>query len=157
MDSYLSTHTVLGEDDWGVEEFTRVCGMIIDSNTNILQQVVDNKTNLLDLLTYEQLCGFDDLGLNTAFLAVYYDRPDILRYLIRRGVDLRACCDPMNYGTPVFYAESYNKPLTLKLLRDHITELEKQEQKDGETVGADENDERDFSGDSQIHFETMSS
>jgi hypothetical protein len=46
----------------------------------------------------------DDLGLSLPYLAVFYDRPDMLRYLRKRGFNLKKPCDPMGFGTPMFYA-----------------------------------------------------
>lgn len=54
----------------------------------------------------QQLRDTDDLGLTLPFLAVYYDRPDMLKYLRKRGFDLSQPCDPMNFGNTMFYAIS---------------------------------------------------
>ena len=91
-------------ESWGSQAGARICQLIMEANTGIAQQIIDNRTDLLDLLTIQQLQEHDDLGLNAIFLAVYYDRPDILRYLKSRGCNLSAYCDPMNFGTPMFYA-----------------------------------------------------
>ena len=86
------------------------------SNTGAAQQVVENRTDLLDLMTLDELNNEkDDLGLSIPYLAIYYDRPDILQYLHKRGVNLSLPCDPMNFGTPMFYAVS--------LKRLHIMEM----------------------------------
>jgi hypothetical protein len=66
---------------WGSEAGARLCKLLVDANTGIAQQIIENRTDLLDLLTLEQLEESDDIGLNAVFLAVYYDRPEILRYL----------------------------------------------------------------------------
>jgi hypothetical protein len=77
----------------------------MDANSGLAQQIAENKTDLMDILPDEDLQGpVDDLGLTLPFLAVYYDRPDMLDYLRKRGVDLRAPCDPMDFGNPMFYA-----------------------------------------------------
>lgn len=68
------------------------------------QQISENRTDLLDLLTLKDLERVDDCGLSLPYLAVHYDRPDMIRYLHKRGVDLSKTCDPMDFGTPMFYA-----------------------------------------------------
>ena len=68
------------------------------------QQIQENRTDLLDLLTTEELKRVDDLGLTLQYLAIFYDRPQMLEYLHKRGVDLGVSCDPVDYGTPMFYA-----------------------------------------------------
>ena len=57
--------------------------------------ITENKTDLLDLATVEELQLPDiDSGLSAVFMAIYYDRPDVVKYLHRRGVDLSKSCDP---------------------------------------------------------------
>jgi len=47
-------------------------------------------------------------GLSPAYLAIAYDRPEVLSFLARRAdVDLKVACDDAGYGTPAFYA-AYN-------------------------------------------------
>ena len=38
-----------------------------------------------------------------------YDRPDMIEYLKKRGIDITSFCDPMDYGNPLFYAIYYRK------------------------------------------------
>lgn len=89
---------------WGESATARLCKIIVDSNKAFLQEVMDNKTGLLDISELEELNETDDLGISLPFLAVHYDRPDILCYLLKRGVDLSAPCDPMAHGNVMFYA-----------------------------------------------------
>lgn len=88
----------------------------MESNNGMAQQVLENRTDLLDLLSREELEGCDDLGLTLPYLAVHYDRPEILRYLHHRGLDLRKPCDPLDYGTPLFYAASLGRHHVLHTL-----------------------------------------
>ena len=93
---------------WEDEACAQLCRLIIDSNNGSMQQVIENRTDVLDLLTLQELSApVDDLGLTLPFLAIYFDMPDILRYLHKRGVDLQKYCDPMEFGTPMFYAVSF--------------------------------------------------
>lgn len=94
---------------WGEEQTARLCQIILESNNSIAQQVCENKTDLLDLLSLEELGECDDIGLSIPFLAVYYDRPDILDYVHRRGMNLALTCDPMSFGSPMFYAVTLRK------------------------------------------------
>ena len=82
-----------------------MCEIIVTANSGIAQQIAENRTDLLDILPKSALnAPTDDLGLTPAFLAVYYDRPEIINYLHSRGVDFSKPCDPMEFGTPMFYA-----------------------------------------------------
>jgi hypothetical protein len=101
---------------WGDSAGARLCQLVMESNTGIGQQIAENRTDLLDLLTLQQLNEPDDFGLTSLFLCVYYDRPDILTYLHRRGLDVAAVCDPMEYGTPMFYAVSMGRRDCVKRL-----------------------------------------
>ena len=57
----------------------------------------------------------DDESLSPAYLAIAYDRPEVLYFLAREGgVDLRAFCD--DYGTPAFYASYDAKVRCLEAL-----------------------------------------
>ena len=95
---------------WLDEAVPRLCEIVLESNKGIAQQIAENRTDLLDILPASVLSlPCDDLGLTPAFLAVYYDRPEMLDYLFKRGVDLKLPCDPMNFGTPMFYAVSLGK------------------------------------------------
>jgi len=83
---------------------------MVEANTGLAQQVAESRTDLMDILPLEALnkpC--DDLGLTLPFLAVYYDRPEMLTYLSKRGVDITAFCDPMSFGTPMYYAITLHK------------------------------------------------
>lgn len=92
---------------WGEESVSRLCKIIVDSNNHFLQEVMSNKTDYLDMLTYEELLDTDDLGINLVFLCVYFDRPEMLAYLSKRGFDLTLPCDPINHGNAMFYAGEY--------------------------------------------------
>lgn len=95
---------------WQDEAVPRLCQIVLEANTGIAQQIAENRTDLLDILPSSVLSiPTDDLGLTPAFLAVYYDRPEMIDYLHKRGVDLKKPCDAMNYGTPLFYAVSLGK------------------------------------------------
>jgi hypothetical protein len=96
---------VAASSTWGESACARLSEMVLLSNNGLGQQIQDNSTELMDILTTKQLEGpIDDLGMTLPFLAVYYDRPEMLEYLRKRGVDLTAYCDPMGYGNPLFYA-----------------------------------------------------
>lgn len=101
---------------WGESSCARLCGIIMESNTSIAQQIMENRTDLLDLYTKEQLEEHDDIGLSIQFLAIHYDRPEILQYLHKRGLDLNAPCDPMNFGNPMFYAVRLKKHRLIRVL-----------------------------------------
>jgi hypothetical protein len=94
---------------WNEQATARLCQLILEENNGMAQQIAEGRTDLLDLCTLEQLQATDDLGLSLPFLAIYHDRPDALKYLHRRGVDLSLPCDPMTYGTPYFYAVTLGK------------------------------------------------
>jgi hypothetical protein len=101
---YYGVH-VAASSSWGDQACARLCQLVIGSNNGLAQQIAENKTDLLDVLPPERLAEpVDDLGLTLPFLAVYHDRPDMLEYLWRRGVDLTTWCDPMEYGNVLFYA-----------------------------------------------------
>jgi hypothetical protein len=89
---------------WGDQSIARVCQIIVDSNDGMAQQVIENRTDLLDIIKTEDLLRVDDLGLSLPYICIYHDRPKMLEYLHRRGVDLGATCDPCDYGTPMYYA-----------------------------------------------------
>lgn len=90
---------------WGDSGSARLMGIVVDANNGLAQQVAENRTDLMDILSTETLSEpVDDLGLTLPFLAVYYDRPDMLEYLHKRGVDLKKFCDPMEFGNPLYYA-----------------------------------------------------
>lgn len=89
---------------WGEDATARLCQILLEANDGMAQQISENRTDLLDLLTLKDLERVDDCGLSLAYLAVHYDRPDMIRYLHKRGMDLSKTCDPMDFGTPMFYA-----------------------------------------------------
>lgn len=101
---------------WGDQATARLCQLIVESNDGMAQQIVENRTDLLDILSKEELERTDDLGLTLPFLAIYYDQPDALKYLHKRGLDLSIPCDPMNYGTPMFYATYFGRPRLVEAL-----------------------------------------
>ena len=49
------------------------------------------------------------MGNTPAHLAVLFDRPEVLKWLHSKGVDLGKKCDDKNFGTPAFYAMHYGK------------------------------------------------
>jgi hypothetical protein len=91
-------------DLWGEESTARLCQIIVAANDGLAQQVAENRIDLLDLATKMDLKKVDDMGLSLAYLAVHHDRPEMLVYLHKRGLDLSLPCDPMGFGTPMFYA-----------------------------------------------------
>ena len=108
---------IASSSSWGTEACARLCKMIVQSNSGIGQMITENKTDLLDLATVEELQLPDiDSGLSAVFMAIYYDRPDVVKYLHRRGVDLSKSCDPMGFATPFFYIVSFSRFELLGLL-----------------------------------------
>lgn len=102
---------------WGDSSSARLMGIVVDANNGLAQQVAENRTDLMDILSVETLSEpTDDLGLTLPFLAVYYDRPDMLEYLHKRGVNLKNFCDPMEYGNPLYYAIHMRKIRMIILL-----------------------------------------
>ncbi len=101
---------------WGEQATARLCQLVIQSNDGMAQQIADNHQELLDLYSLEELQRTDDLGLSLPFLAIFYDQPDALRYLHKRGMDLSKPCDPMGFGTPYFYAVTLGKSRLLQTL-----------------------------------------
>ncbi|RYH20986.1 hypothetical protein EON65_21865, partial [archaeon] len=101
---------------WGDQAVARLCEIVMESNDGLAQQVVENRTDLLDLCSKAELERTDDLGLTLPFLAVYYDQADILRYLHRRGLDLSNPCDPMAFGSPLFYAIALKRSNLISVL-----------------------------------------
>jgi len=113
----MSIHKGGSSSTWQEEAVPRLCQIVLDSNTGIAQQIAENRTDLLDILPASALSApTDDLGLTPVFLAIQYDRPDMLDYLYKRGVDMKAPCDPMNFGTPMFYAVTLGKARLIGLL-----------------------------------------
>jgi hypothetical protein len=101
---------------WGDQAGARTCQIIMESNDGAMQQIIENRTDLLDFMEVEELRKVDDFGLTLAFAAVYYDRPDMLVYLSKRGVDLTLPCDAMGFGNPMYYAVSLGKPALIRPL-----------------------------------------
>lgn len=98
----------------------QLCKIVVEANSGLAQQIAEGRTDLMDILPLEKLEGpMDDLGQTLPFLAVYHDKPDMLEYLKKRGVDISAPCDPMNFGNPMFYAIQMKRTrliLTLDIL-----------------------------------------
>jgi hypothetical protein len=103
-------------DRWGDESCARLCEIIMDANDGLAQQIIENRTDLLDLKTKEELDVVDEFGLTLPFLAVYNDRPDMIRYLAARGLDMTKTCDTMGFGNPMFYAVNLGKLEVIKAL-----------------------------------------
>eukprot|EP01041_Mallomonas_annulata_P004613 gene4613-9164_t len=101
---------------WGDDACARLCMIIVDSNHAFVQQVMEDRTDMLDLCTLEELSEPDDIGLTLPFFAVYFDKPRIMSYLFKRGLDLSKPCDPMKFGNPMFYAISLHKPNVVIIL-----------------------------------------
>lgn len=104
---------------WGIQSTARLCQIIMDSNDGMAQQVIENRTDLLDIISTEDLLRVDDLGLSLPYLCIYHDRPQVLEYLHKRGVDLGVPCDPHDYATPMYYAITLKRHqciITLDLL-----------------------------------------
>ena len=111
---------------WGDSAAAQLCKIVVEANNGLAQQIAENKTDLMDILSSEQLSEpVDDLGLTLPFLAVFYDRPDMLEYLWKRGVDMKVFCDPMGFGNPLFYAIHLKKAhliLTLDIIGISVRE-----------------------------------
>eukprot|EP01038_Epipyxis_sp_PR26KG_P014522 gene14522-19495_t len=107
---------VASSENWGKEATARLCKIVVDSNDGMAQQIIENRTDLLDLLSLQELERTDDLGMSLPYLCVYYDRPDMLYYLHKRGFDLSVPCDPLNYGNVLFYAVNMGKSTLIHLL-----------------------------------------
>lgn len=101
---------------WGEEATARLCQIIVKANDGMAQQVIENRTDLLELLSVAELQRVDDMGLTLPYLAVHYDRPEILKYLHKRGIDLSKPCDPMEFGNAMFYAVNLRKLNVLYML-----------------------------------------
>ena len=100
---------------WGDESVARLCSIIVDSNNGMAQQIMENRHDLLDIYSLDELKETDDLGLTLPFLAVYYDRPDMLKYLHQRGFDLSTTCDAMKFGACVCRVPVLFYPVILSL------------------------------------------
>ena len=95
---------------WGESATARLHQIMVEANSGLMQQIAENKTNLLECLSKEELEAYDeDFELNACYLAVYYDHPSMIYYLHKRGLDFSKTCDPMDFGTPMFYAVLYGR------------------------------------------------
>lgn len=103
-------------NSWQDQAYARLCEVVMEANDGMAQQIQENKTDLLDMMSVEDLSRPDDLGLTLPFLAVYYDRPDMLVYLRKRGVDLNAPCDPLAFGNLMFYAVALRRHEVVRTL-----------------------------------------
>ena len=105
----MSIHRA-SSSSWGLQASARLCTLVVQSNTGFEQMIIEDKMSLLDIATTEELeLSDEDSGLSAAYLAIYYDRPNVIRYLHHRGVDLSKFCDPMMFGTPYFYAIGFHR------------------------------------------------
>jgi hypothetical protein len=75
----------------------------------IRENDISTITDLYGSGDYPDLAKPDDVGNYPAFLAIFFDRPQVLRLLHDKGVDLARKCDDTSYGTPAFYAMHYGK------------------------------------------------
>ncbi len=96
-------------EQWGDQAVARLCQVIMEANDGMVQQIIEDRTDWLDLLSKEELERTDDLGLSLAYLVVYYDKPEAVKYLHKRGIDFSKPCDPVGYGTPMYYAITMGK------------------------------------------------
>lgn len=102
--------------NWGEQSCARLCQIVMEANDGMAQQIIENRTDLLDLLPLEQLDCVDDFGLTLPYQAVYYDRPDMIKYLVKRGIDMNKPCDGLNFGTPMFYAVNMGRVAVMEAL-----------------------------------------
>ena len=117
MDPYFASSRKWGDLWNGEVSCARLCKIAVESNKGIMQSVIDGTTDMLDLLTVEELEEIDpDSGCSAPYLAIYYDRPRIVKYLHDRGIDFQKNCDGMGFGTCIFYAVSYLRYEILELL-----------------------------------------
>ena len=65
---------------------------------------------------YPDLSKPDDVGNYPAHLAVLFDRPEVLKFLHDKGVDLGTKCDTAGFGTPAFYCTHHGKEDMLTVL-----------------------------------------
>jgi len=111
---------------WGDSAAAQLCRIVLEANSGLAEQVATNKTDLMEILSKEELSEpVDDLGMTLPFLAVFYDQPDMLEYLWKRGVNMKAFCDPMQFGNPLFYAIHLKKTrliLTLDIIGVSVRE-----------------------------------
>jgi len=103
-------------ETWGDFSGARLCELVVRSNTGGAHAVADGRTDMLDLMSFEELNEADDIGIKLNYLAVYYDQPDIIIYLANRGVNMTTWCDPMNWGSPLYYAVTLQRHRILEAL-----------------------------------------
>ena len=104
---------------WGDAAYAKLCSNIVESNNGRAQQIIENNNitpAFMELYSKEELLETDDLGLSLPFIAVYHDRPEMLRYLYTRGLDIAIPCDTMNFGNPMFYAVIWHKYRVVDML-----------------------------------------
>jgi hypothetical protein len=99
-----SSAYLTGSQAWGDTAGARICQLVTESNTGAAQSLIEGRTDMLELMNLEELQEPDDIGLKLTYLCVFYDQPEILKYLHKRGVNFNVACDPMNFGTPLYYA-----------------------------------------------------
>ena len=117
VESIVDPHFASSQKWSGNQPCARLCKIALESNKGILQSIIEGHTEMLDMLTNEELEEIDpDSGLNAPYLAIYYDRPKIVKYLHERGLDMSKFCDGMDFGTCIFYAVSYLRYEILELL-----------------------------------------
>lgn len=75
-------------ESWGSDACAKIFSHVVEANDGREQMIVENKKDFLELYSKEELEKPDDLGNTLQFLAVYHDRPEMLRYLYARGIDL---------------------------------------------------------------------
>mmetsp|Transcript_22209 Transcript_22209/g.20187 ORF Transcript_22209/g.20187 Transcript_22209/m.20187 type:complete len:230 (-) Transcript_22209:2685-3374(-) len=102
--------------DWSENETAKTVAHVMKYNRGSMQQIIENKVELLDWLTVEELKEIDDLGITLPYFAVFYNRPEMIEYLHRRGVDLSQPCDSESFGNAMFYAVSMRRYDIVKTL-----------------------------------------
>jgi hypothetical protein len=110
-----STHRA-SSTTWGDEAGARLCSLILNENTGASQCVAEGRIDLLEFLTLEQLNEPDDCGLTLIYQSIYYDQPEVFKYLVKRGVNPHTFCDPMHFGTPSYYVVTLRRHRMLEVL-----------------------------------------
>jgi hypothetical protein len=105
----MTTSFIGSSELWGDQAVARICQIVVEANDGMVQQILEGRHDWLDLLSKEELQRTDDLGLSLPFIAVYYDKPEAIVYLHKRGLDLSKPCDAVGFGTPMYYAITLNK------------------------------------------------
>ena len=75
----------------------------------IVEGDLDTVNDLYLSGSYSDLTMGDDVGNTPAFLACLFDRPEVLRFLHKNGVDLNRPCDAAKFGNSSFFAMHYGK------------------------------------------------